>query len=386
MTAGYERITHPEFPRLTILRRKHSKFYHAQTFIDGKLQQGSLRTSDFTLALRIAREWYKRTLRASVSHGQQHPIDKLTSDPLLAEVFRGYRSTLTEKQQAQADMRWGPIQHFWRSKALSEITSETFSQFFTWRKTVKAHTIHKDVCLIRQILKYAETKTGTGFTLPRIPKFGRIEPNPRPWLSKAEWNALKDKAEERQNDSKISDRTARQRYDCWQFALFMLASMCRVDDLKALRFRDCQIEEVEGREILRCEFTAKKHVRIAYASAEAVHIYKRRLKASGGDMGALVFPEHHRDAFRELLIAAGLYKDRFGNTRNYKAVRATSITFALLRPNPPSIYQIALNAGTSVAVIEKFYAKRLTAESGKDILTATEPLNLFGATKKRKKR
>lgn len=373
-----EQFAHPEYPRLTILRRLEggnaSKFFHARIYLDGKLRQHSLKTVDTKLALKLAADWYKVELRASVSFGRKHPLERLTQDPVLAELFASYRQTLAEKQQAEALKRWGPIQHFWRTKTLSDISSDTFAEFFRWRKKVKPHTLHKDICLVRQVLKYAETKTGSDFTLPRIPKFGRIEPNPRPWFSKSEWQELKAKAEARVAEAHRNPKLSQQRYDCWQFAEFMLASMCRVDDLKTFRFRDAQIEMVGKRKILRCEFTAKKHIRTSYASTEAVTIYVGRLKAAGGDVNALVFDGHHRDAFRELLIAAGLYKDRFGNTRNYKAVRATSITFALLRPNPPTIYQIALNAGTSVAVIEKFYAKRLTAESGKEVLTATEAL------------
>lgn len=381
-----KRFTHPDFPRLTLFRRlTHSQNYSAQIYLDGKLKQGSLKTHDLKLALKLSADWYKRELRASVEFGKKHPIRRLTEDPLLGELFRNYCSTLPEKQQVEAKKRWGPIQHFWRTFKLQEITSETFERFYGWRKNVTAHTRHKDLCCVRQVLKYAEAKTDVGFTLPRIPKPGRIEPNPRPWLSKAEWDHLRGVADVRLARVLSHAKLARQRRDCWEFAEFMLASMCRVDDLKHLRFRDCQIEEVDKRKILRCEFIAKKHVRTAYAAPEAVRIYESRLKRAGGDTGALVFEIHHRDAFRSLLTAAGLYTDRFGNTRNYKAIRATSITFALLRPNPPSIYQIALNAGTSVAVIEKFYAKRLTAESGKDILTASEPLpSLWG--RKRKKR
>lgn len=368
-----DRFTHPDFPRLTVFQRRRSRFYQAQIYLDGKLVDASLKTSDVKLALKLAAEWYKRELRASVTKGRQHPT-KYLDDPILGELFKSYRSTLSESQQAEATKRWGPIQHYWRTLKLTEITSESFDKFYRWRKDVTPHTLHKDVCCIRQVLKYAETKTAVGFVLPRIPKTGRIESNPRPWLSKVEWALLKSKAEKRIAEAHRNAKLSRQRYECWEFAQFMLASMCRVDDLKSLKFSDCQIETVDKRKILRCEFIAKKHIRTSYAQSEAVAIYSARLKRAGDDLSALVFPSHHRDAFRELLMAAGLYTDRFGNTRNYKAIRATSITFALLRPNPPSIYQIALNAGTSVAVIEKFYAKRLTAEHGKDVLTAAEAL------------
>lgn len=378
-----ERYHHPEFPRLTILRR-NSKFYHSQIYIDGKLKQSSLKTTDPKLALRLAADWYKRELRASVSFGNQHPIKRVTTDPVLGEVFASYRATLLEKQRTEATKRWGPIQHYWRTLKLTEITSDTFDSFYRWRKGVKPHTLHKDLCCVRQVLKYAELKTDVGFVLPRIPKHGKIESNPRPWLSKAEWEHLRNVAEKRIASAHRNPKLSRQRHDTWEFAAFMVASMCRVEELQTLCFHNCTIEEIDKRKILRCEFKGKTGMRVAYAAPEAVTIYSARLKRAGADTSAKVFPNHHRDAFRELLKAAGLYADHFGNTRNYKAMRATAIALAILRPNPPTLFQIARNAGTSVAVIDAFYSKRLTAEAGKDVLTAAEPLpSMWGRSKKK---
>lgn len=378
-----EQHKHPEFPRLTLVRRDSSRFYHARIYLDGKLKQSSLKTPDIKLALRLAADWYKRELRASVSFGKQHPIKRLTNDPVLGEVFASYRATLLQQQQDEATKRWGPIQHFWRTLKLTEITSDTFDQFFRWRKGVKPHTLHKDVCCVRQVLKYAELKTDVGFVLPRIPKTGKVLPNPRPWLSKSEWDHLRSLAEKRIAQSHRNPKLHRQRQDMWEFAAFMVASMCRVEELQSLRFHHCTVEEIDKRKILRCEFKGKTGMRVAYAAPEAVTIYTARFKRSKEDTGACVFAQHHRDAFRELLIAAGLYEDHFGNRRNYKALRATAIALAILRPNPPTLFQIARNAGTSVAVIDAFYSKRLTAEAGKDVLTAAEPLPSMWGKRKR---
>jgi len=238
-----ERYRHPDFPRLTIFRRAElSQFYTGQIFLDGKLKQTSLKTPDPKLALRLAAEWYKRELRASVSVGRKHPFQRLGSDPVLSELFSSYRSTLGESQQREATKRWGPIQHFWRTLKLTEITSDTFDQFYRWRKKVKAHTLHKDLCIVRQVLKYAELKTDVGFVLPRIPKHGKIESNPRPWLSQAEWDHLRGIAERRVAIAHRNPKLSRQRHDAWEYATFMVASMCRVEELQALRFFYCTVE------------------------------------------------------------------------------------------------------------------------------------------------
>jgi hypothetical protein len=81
----------------------------------------------------------------------------------------------------------------------------------------------------------------------------------------------------------------------------------------------------------------------------------------------LVFPEHHRDAFRELLIAANLRKDAAGFPRNFKSVRATAISQAILRRTP--LLFVARNAGVAYNVIDQYYAKRLDATMAADDLT-----------------
>ena len=80
---------------------------------------------------------------------------------------------------------------------------------------------------------------------------------------------------------------------------------------------------------------------------------------------------HHREALTDLLKAAGLHIDpRTGFERNFKSLRATAISFAILDSEQPNLLLIARNAGTSVAMIDQFYARRLGAEMGKDLLTA----------------
>jgi len=302
---------------------------------------------------------------------REHPVEQITKSMLMAELFTSYVTTLNEKQRTEADKRWGPIRAFWGMKSIAEISSEMFEHFYRWRKGVRPHTLHKDLCCVRQVLKHAAIRH-RDFALPYIPKHPRIETNPRPWLTQKEWQQLCKVMIDGVGKAK-NTRTREQRQGASDFARFMVASMGRVEELQALRFKHCQIERIKGRPILRCEFSVSKaDRRVAFAAIDAVLIYERRWK---GDPESLIFPVHHRDAFRKMLEEAKLYVDNFGNRRNYKAMRATSITFALLQPFPPTLFQIARNAGTSVEVIDKYYAKRLTAEHGKDALTAAEPLS-----------
>jgi len=83
-----------------------------------------------------------------------------------------------------------------------------------------------------------------------------------------------------------------------------------------------------------------------------------------------VFPEKCRDGFQALLKEAGLLVDAQGFRRNLKSLRATAISFRLLEAGPKAnLLMIARAAGTSVQMIDQFYAKRLTAEMYKDDLS-----------------
>ena len=223
---------------------------------------------------------------------------------------------------------------------------------------------------MRQILKRA-LEDGQLGALPIIPKVGEIGQNPRPWLTPSEWRLLVRTSDKRIRGARQNKRLRQQRQDTHDLMLFLVHSMCRVGEVLTLRFRDCRLEKnSDGDKILLCEVSGKRGVRTVVALVGAAAVYERRLKRAK-DQDALIFPEHHRDAFRELLEAAHLRKDpKSGFERNYKSLRATSISFRILNNPDLNLQIIARNAGTSVVMIDEFYAKRLTAKMNKDALSA----------------
>ncbi len=380
-TTVVDRHSHPKYPRLSVQLRSDSRFYQAVTYIDGRLRQVSTKTGDFRTALKLAEDWYRKLLRASVSVGRQHPIERLTADPTMAELFSRYRATLPgSTQKTWSDWRWGPIADFWRTKMLREVGPQTIREFYAWRrkrtKGIKANTLHKDVVLIRQVLKHA-IESELLDHLPAIPKPGPMHANPRPWLTRQEWDHLMKVSETRMTEAINNDRLFAQRVDTHEFAQLMVTTMCRVGEVLALRYRDCRFERRTGSrgEMLIAEVTGKRGTRTIVAPREAAKIIKQRRARVAKNANAddqLVFPEHHRDAFRELLKAAGLRRDGRGFPRNLKSLRATAISLRLLAAGATAnLLMIARAAGTSVQMIDQFYAKRLSAELFKDDLATT---------------
>lgn len=72
--------------------------------------------------------------------------------------------------------------------------------------------------------------------------------------------------------------------------------------------------------------------------------------------------------FDQLLILADLKKDGHGTSRTLYSLRHTSIMFRLLNADNLDTLTLARNARTSVEMIDRFYAKPLTAEMKVDIL------------------
>jgi integrase len=290
-------------------------------------------------------------------------------------MFASYRAGLSKEKTRNADWRWGPIADFWRSKPLSSIGPKTFKEFYSWRRKqvsgIKPHTLHKDVVLVRQVLKCA-VENELLDRLPVVPRPGSIKANPRPWLTRPEWRHLLSISEQRIKEA--GPRLRKQRQDLHDQMIFMVAAMVRVGEMLNLKFRDTRVHNA----IMLAEVTGKRGTRTIVALQEACEIIERRFKEAGEDKNACVFPEHHREGFKQLLKAAGLYTDSFGFTRNMKSLRATAISFAILDSPNPNLLLIARNAGTSVQMIDMFYAKRLSSEMHAEALTTrTVPIRAF---------
>jgi hypothetical protein len=365
-----ERERHPVPDRkgVYVFLRPRSSFYQAETFIDGRKARKSLRTDRLPTAFKLAIDWHKRLLKEARATPSRK-LDRLASNPTLAELYESWRLTLTESKDTYAAAKWNPIEPYWRTIEVADVTAATFRNFYQWRKRRKTpqgtvpknHSIHKGVMVIRQVLKYA-IEEGHLATLPPIPKVGQIEANPRPWLTESEWQHLR-AVSQRRIKKATNARTKQQRIDCDHFMRFMVASCGRVDEIRCIRFRDCRYRVAKGKrvdDVLLVTVTGKRGTRDLVADFDAVNVINERSIGTGRQANDLVFPEHHRDAFRELLDAAKLRRDKWGNLRNFKSLRATAISRQVLAGK--DLLFIARNAGTSLAMIDTFYARRLSAE------------------------
>jgi hypothetical protein len=371
-----EHLKHAKYPRLKIQLRARSRYYQAVTFLDGRKAQQSLKTTDAATALKLGESWYKRILRASDAEAGRHPIARLATAPTMGELFASWRLTLPPAKRPYHETKWGAVGPFWRAIPVTDVTPQLFRQFYKERRRHHTQygeapsnaTLRKDAILLRQILKHA-IEDGHITTLPPIPSPGKTEANPRPWLSRGQFQHLVTVGFERIGKAENA-RVQQQRWDLADFILAMLESTCRVSELRALTAGAVRIikppKPKQPYAVLQVR--GKTGHRTVVAGGLFLGVYERRSK--GLKPGDLLWKYGQRDAFRELLVAANLRTDEFGNTRNLKSIRATAISLRILSQAPsPDLLMIARNAGTSVAMIDAFYARRLSAEMAAEQLS-----------------
>jgi integrase len=359
-----ESHVHPKLPRLYLDLRAISRYWYARTYLDGKVRLKSTKVESLPAAFRVAEAWYRQELRASVVAAREHPLDRLASTPTIGELYASYRTTLAKARRTYCDTKWGAVASFWRAVPVTDVTAAKVRDFYRSRRKHKTqygdvltnNTLAKDATLLRAILKYAIEERHIS-DLPPLPKPGKILDNPRPWLTRDEFDHLLTVALRRLSEVSGNRRLTQQRLDLYQFIVTMVEACMRVEELRQLtaghiRFRDgYALMDVRG----------KRGHRQAVAGGVAFEVLQMRVE--GLAPGDRVWRYSQRDGFANLLDAAGLAEDSFGNPRNLKCLRSTGISLRVLAGAPsPNLVAIARQAGTSIEVIDRYYVRRLSAE------------------------
>jgi hypothetical protein len=354
---------HPKLPRLALDLRADSRYWQARTFLDGKVRLKSTKVETLPAALRIAEDWYKHELRASITEAREHPLDRLATTPTIGELYANYRTTLTKARRAYCDTKWGAVGPFWRAVAVTDVTAAKIRDYYATRRRQKTqygdvptnNTLAKDMTLVRAVLKFAIEEQHIPH-LPPMPKPGKIAANPRPWLTRDESDHLLKLAMDRVGTA-TNKRTATQRADLYDFLVTMVESCMRVEELRQLMARQITFRETYALVDVR----GKRGHRQAVVGGLAFDTLKAR--SDGLKPGDRLWRYSQRDGFANLLEAAGLATDAFGNPRNLKALRCTGISFKVLAGAPnPNLVAISRNVGASVEVLDRYYLKRLSGE------------------------
>jgi hypothetical protein len=163
--------------------------------------------------------------------------------------------------------------------------------------------------------------------------------------------------------------------DLYFLAELMVETMLRPSDVKLLQHR--HIEIVEGKRLyLRITTSFSKTINSPVVStAEGVTVYRRLLDSQanlgfGQPEDFLFYPQYTnrkhasdvlRRQFAAVLDSLAMRQSPQGEPRTLYSLRHSAIMFAILRGDT-NLLKIARNARTSPDMIDRFYARHLTAE------------------------
>lgn len=367
--------------RLKIYRIAASPYWWVRaTFGDRRITK-STKEVERSKALVFARDFYDDCLLTR----REIPIETSRqfgrcADLLLEECRRraktGERNPRFARDLKQIlDQRILP---FFKTFRVPDITYQHLSRFVDTMRAdeCSASTIKRALVSVRQVLKHA-VKVGLIHQLPVFPTIS-YKDSPRPWFSPDEYEHLKNIAEQQAKESKFLYKGEKITLELRDFILFMVNSFLRPSDWVHLKRKHITLSNFEktGQPILVIDTPTSKTINTPVITMEAaVGVYKSiiRRQDKTGDYGpeSYVFFPHienrdraektQRVLFNELLEGAGLRTTHAGKSRTIYSLRHTSIAMRFLKGEGVDLLFLARNCRTSIEMIDRFYARHLSA-------------------------
>jgi hypothetical protein len=248
-------------------------------------------------------------------------------------------------------------------------------------------SIQRHLSIVYKVMEYALHRQLL-LALPNFPTIKKKD-EPRGWFPDAQYRTLIARATELVGTSaKVQTtetgppRTLKFTADLPKMIQFMVNSFIRPTDLKNMQHKHDEILRVE-QVYLRLSLPKSKNKDAPIVTmVEAVTVYEQLRSVYAAD--GLAEPEDYvfmpqypnRDtALRELQHQFNYLSDDLGyktgpqgEARTIYSLRHTSIMFRLLDGDKIELLTLARNARTSVEMIERFYASKLTGEQNIDMI------------------
>lgn len=374
--------------RVHIFRRPTSSYWWAGFHHKGKYVRTSTGEVDAKSAERAAEQWYFKK-QAEIATGvfsvTKKTFAEIASVALVdfhARVERGERSSNTYRGIKNALN--GKVKPFFDNFPIDQVNVQAWFRFkehiYQSNPRIKRGTFHQYKNALRLVLNKAYA-LGYLHSVPEIKdeyNEKRIDA-PRPWFTKSEYKKLLSGV--RRHIKELKEKQPRwvpAAEELYDYIIFGTNTGCRVSEMSNIRFCDIEVKkdgplylDKEGKK-KRLHYLIVRNIkgkrgtgvcRSFYGAADAwERILKRRGIKDPKTDTSKIFVEHHRDMFNVILNENNL---KYTNSqppvkRDFVSLRATYISFRLL--NGASVYEVANNCRTSVAMIENSYAKYLGGE------------------------
>ena len=288
--------------------------------------------------------------------------------------LRGYNKDNIRRVELLADP-------FFKTKSIDEITESDLSEMMSELDTIKysTSTIRHYRMSVSKVFNFAKTK-GYIETIPPIAA-PSLKKNPRPDFTEEDWKKLTTYMREwvisntkgERGKGGLDHKRFRERFYLQQYILIMANTGIRIGEMRGVRWIDLSsVEETGGDERLLFAVDGKTGKRSVVANAGVERYIKRlwefRSKEIDGSVNKREFIFCHPNGksvgsytkgFQNLLHECDLRVATDGMNRTLYSLRHT---YATMRINEVSVYQLAVNMGTSVEMIENYYSHARTSD------------------------
>jgi len=375
--------TIPKYPEtLSIYKIPASRYWNVRCYMGGKLIRKSTKTEDEQEAKKYAKNFYNDLLLRSdknlplVNSSNFEKFAELMLEKQQKKIDAGERNeklNLNDRQKLKKD-----ILPFFRKYDIKNITYKDIDEYISQlsQKQLAQATKKAHLNVIRKVLNTAHQER----VVNQLPPFPKIESkdNSRGWFNETEYEHLKKTVQQLIKEKRYAELPNKKRLfitDEMRYLItFMTNTLLRPSEVKDLRHRNIQIIEREFRYLrITKEKSKTRKIKPVVSQEAAVDIYKDIQKYhrnySQDDFVFLPKVLNRTTAMREMgvmfnfiLQQAKLKKSVTGENRTLYCLRHTGISLRILKGDNVNLKLLADNAGTSVEMIDRFYASKLEPE------------------------
>ena len=373
--------TIPNYPsKLVIFKVESSPFYWCRVYVNGRYTVRSLKTESRKEAQKGAIDLFTNVL-VNNKIGRGKPLKSRT----FTNVGHAYIETLNgsgKPRRYQDDKnRFSKelVPHF-NEKDVGEITNADIGELIKKleQRGLTPATINHYMIVLRKILKYSADNR----LINSVPNFPKIHGKSstvtkRDYFEIQEYDHLI-KTIEKMDEEGEKVRGVQVTLEFKYLVQFMVNSFIRPSDLRVLKnshinvMTNSQVKKASDKKFLLLKHpatkTSDKEV-VTMPAAQGVYQSLLKLqKPNGfGEAGDFVFFPEYKNRNTMIAVAGRIFSavikkarlNREGEKHTLYSLRHTSIMYRLLLGNTTTL-ELARNARTSEAMIDKHYASRLT--------------------------
>lgn len=364
--------------RLYLYKQSGSPNWYARVSFGGVTKAKTTGTTDERIATKLGETFFFERVMAC-SRGEDASPNRCPSQRRFDRLVDDY---LNFKRGDLCDREWRNLQNlfissngpgrYFSGKDVGDITTDGLRTYLRHAETysrkgkLSGFTLNRHLSAVSGVLRLAKERQLIA-TVPEMPRV-KTKDAPRSYFTQSEYRRLCSTAHSlAQRAQKANDaRSAAEWDEIGDLVAFLLNTFLRPSEWTHLRQRDVAVTRSEPTPHLAIALKGgKTGARPVVTMPAAVRVYDRIVARNGGNPDKYIFFSQYLNRetatekagrlFRQLLDATGLRVDPFGRTRSLYCIRHSALMLRLLKSDGLDLLTLAKAAGTSVAMLERFY-------------------------------